>query len=239
MKRFFYTLFILMTVATSCKQNTIKGFGSKAEAERNLKIEDSINREKERIHLEMVEAGQERYKLKLQNQIDQLKQELWSARQKLDEINEFQFGRLRSEKERQLATQNAKIGQLQSYIRGYENILPKLGVFKTHDFHKSPESLLNALFNLSKNRDFSNFQYLVDPYAEGDDDIYMFVIMDGAPNDIKNQMASEFGNGRIMSEIQYFEDDKAMAEIAIGASSNQLKKITLVNRMGAWYLYSF
>ncbi|KAA3620291.1 MAG: hypothetical protein DWP94_13090 [Flavobacterium sp.] len=231
-------LFFIGLSFYSCKQNSSVGFGTNAENAVNEKTLDSINREKQRIHMEMVEAGQEKMKILVQNKIDDYKVQLQSARQELDEINKFQFGRLQSEKNQQLASQRAVINDIEAMIRGYQNVLPKLGVYKTFDFNSTPEQLLNELFRASRNRDFTNFQYLVDPYAEGDGDIMMLSVIDGMPSSSKNQIALEFENGRIMGQVQYMSEDKAVAEIAIGPASTRLEKITMIKRMGSWYLYS-
>jgi hypothetical protein len=109
---------------------------------------------------------------------------------------------------------------------------------KAFDFQESPEGVLLYIFEASSNRDFSNFQYLCDPYAENDSDVNGFCYINLTFGAEKEKVAQEFENGRIMSETKFIGDDKAEIEFAYGYGSNQLETISFINRNGLWYLLS-
>ena len=73
--------------------------------------------ELERIHLQKIEVGQSLLETRLNNMVDNLKTNLRNQQLKLNRINEFQLGRLKSTKQRELRNQYNKINNIESKIR--------------------------------------------------------------------------------------------------------------------------
>ncbi len=226
-----HTLIIgLIALTISC------GKGKKEIEQEKSQIE-LRQKEKERIHLEKIEVGKSKLKIDLMNEVDRLKKLLEQEKNNLIQINKFQLGRSSSIKEKQLAKQNKKIRQLTSYIQKLEKEISLTNLRETFDFQNSPEGVINYLFESAKNRDFSKLRNLCDPYGENDIDTRKICLLEMQPTEIQNQFVQEFENGRIIGESK-MKSAIAEIEIAIGASSNRLEKIKLVNRMNKWYIES-
>lgn len=203
-------------------------------------VEDSLTKvkemqEQERIHKEKIEVGKSIKRTKLKNYLNELKAELVNEKTKLDKINEFQFGRTHETKQRQLHEQQKIISDLEIQIRGIEKEVAMAELFNSFDFQLTPEGTINHIFDAAKSGNLDKMRHLVDPYGEFDTDALMICIVDAFPPEAKERWINSFKNGRIMGE-PVINGDQAIVEIAVGPSSNELEKITLVKRMDKWYV---
>ncbi|SEM10979.1 hypothetical protein SAMN04488008_109101 [Maribacter orientalis] len=235
MKLNYILIFALFTITISCGESKKEIEQKKAEIE-NAKNAIAEAKEKERIHLEKIEVGKSKLKINLDNEIDRLNQKLTAAKEKYNEINKFQFGRLNSTKQNQLIEQSRVVNKITSYIRKLEKEVSLINLRETFDFQNSPLTVVEYLFEVAQTKDFKKMRYLCDPYGENDQDVRAFCLMEMAPEDVQDEFTTQFKNGRIMSPI--IENDRAVIEIAFGPSSNKLEKLNLIKRMDKWYLSS-
>lgn len=207
----------------------------------SVRIADSISLVKEqqleleRIHKEKIEVGKSILKTKLTNILEDFEQQLVSAKRKLNRINEFEFGRSRSTKDRQLSEQNERIDQIKSHIARVEKEIALSNLFQSFDFQETPLGTVEHLFSSAKSRDFSKVRHLLDPYGEYDGDALRICLVEMSPRNEQEIWQHNLENGRIMSEPTIVENN-AQLEVAIGPSSSRLEKINLVRRMDKWYL---
>ena len=232
-----YILIIgLLFLTISCGKSQKEIEQEKAQIELQQKILTE-KKEQERIHLEKIEVGKSISKTYFSNELERLKKVLSKQERKLAKINDFQFGRLSSTKQKQLNQQNLRIGQIQSYISNIEKEISLTNLRETFDFQDSPKGVINFLFESAKNNDFEKLRYLCDPYGENDGDSRGICFIAMQPSEIQRQFVKNFKNGRIMSEPK-IENDRAKVEIAYGPNSDRLEKINLVKRKDKWYIES-
>lgn len=203
--------------------------------EENNRVLAFENKKKEEIHRQKLNVGKKKKTTELSTLIDKANELLSSKRSNLLEIQEFQFGRSSATKEQQLKLVMADINQLEKYIRNAKNEIAELELYKTFEFQKSPRSVLEYIFQSAKNNDFSNFQYLCDPYGENDSDLKSICYADLMPENGKKELKENFSNGRIMVETE-ISNDSAKIEFAFGSSSNKLETMNFIKRNDNWYL---
>ncbi len=191
--------------------------------------------EKERIHKEKIEVGKSINKRKLKKIFDELTPQLQKEKKKLDQINEFQFGRSLSTKQQQLRNQNEKINELAYFIDKVEKEISMSNLFNSFDFQLTPQGTVEHIFTSAKSGDFSKMRHILDPYGEYDSDAKQICLVEMLPLYRQEEWKRVFENGRMMSD-PVIKGDKAEIEIAIGSSSNRLEKINLVRRMDKWYI---
>ena len=237
MKLKHFLFLTLLTITISCGESTKEIEQRKAKIEIAKKAAAEA-KEKERIHLEKIEVGKSKLKIKLNNEIDRLKQKLKDANDKYDEINKFQFGRSNSTKQNQLIEQSKAINYISTYISSLEKQVSLINLRETFEFQNAPEAVVEHLFQAANSKDFKKLRHLCDPYGEDDGDVSIFRFIEIAPTDVQTEFINEFQNGRIIGE-PLMENEKAIIEIAFGSSSNKLEKVNLVKRMDKWYLSSF
>jgi TolA-binding protein len=206
--------------------------------ENNLKAvaqADSARREQLRIHNEKIEVGKTSKRIWLGNTLNDIKEQIRSANDELEEINRFQFGRPIEKKNQQLAVQRKRIANLESLESGLEREIAQTHLFQNFEFQLTPKGVVQHMFECAKKRNFSTYRHLPDPYGECKNKIWRMSLMDIYPSEDKESFISEFSNARIMGE-PVIKGDIAELEVAVGPQSNQLEKIRLVKRMNYWYL---
>ena len=191
--------------------------------------------ELERIHLQKIEVGQSILERRLTNIIENLKATLRSQQLELNQINEFQLGRLKSTKQRELRNQHNKIYNVESKIRKIDKEISMSKLFNSFDFQETPAGTIEHLFYAAKNNDYQKMRHLLDPYGEYDNDALYLCHVEMLSDSEKQEWEDLFGKGRIMSD-PVINEKTAEIEIAIGFHSNKLEKINLVERMGRWYI---
>lgn len=227
---------------------------SKQEIEaKNKYIQDSIEKakndslimvkeqeEKERIHKEKIEVGKSIKKnrlLEIQNKLDK---QLSLEKDKLTEIQKFQFGRSSNQKNQQINAQYKKIYELEEFIKNINSEIAYTNLFNSFDFQSTPEGTIEYLFYSAKNSDFSKVRHLLDPYGEYDNDALGICLVTILPKQGLEEWHNMFANARIMGKpILSNNEDEAEIEIATGPSSNKLEKIILIKRMDRWYIKGF
>lgn len=204
---------------------TEKNLNSKIESERILKI-----------HEQKVNVGKQKKLTELEDLLSRANISLTKAEQSYKNLNEFQFGRAQSEKDIQIQNVLNQINESSTFIRNIKNEIAELELSRTFNFQKSPEGVVKHLFLAAKNKDFSKLRYLSDPYGEDDGNTKRFTYAGMLPQKEQDQFVENFENGRIIGTT-IIKGDKAVVEFAGGAGADQLAKMTLVNRMGSWFLF--
>jgi len=218
---------------------------------RNMFVADSLNsvrqdsikkleenKEIERIHKEKIEVGKSLKKTLINNKLDKLKAQLIKAENRLNEINEFQIGRLTTTKNQQISDQKSVIYELQDVIKRFEKEISYTNLFESYEFQLSPKGTVEYIFSAAKNEDYSKLRNLVDPYGEFNDNALEICLVELLPKKNQKEWKILFENGRIMGESE-INNDKIEIEIAIGNRSNRLEKVMLVKRMSRWYIHKF
>jgi tetratricopeptide (TPR) repeat protein len=103
----------------------------------------------------------------------------------------------------------------------------------------SPEGVVQAVFDAAQSGDFSALEGLCDPLGENDGDTQM--ICDVATEDANwDEFLEYFAAGRVSGEAQISPGgDSAEVPILFGPDGDQEETMTMINRDGRWYLFSF
>jgi hypothetical protein len=203
-----------------------------------LEVSSQSQIDKNKIHKEKIEAGKTKLKIFLNNRLDKLQNTLRNENEKLTDIKDFKFGRLKSEREEQIKDQKKIISSLERYKKRIEKELVKSNMHKTFEFQKEPKKLVKYVFKAMKNENYQKLRHLCDPYMENDSDVNGICLVNILPKDKISRIRDNFKNGRIIGEPK-IEQNKANLEIAIGPESKRLEKLKLVKRNDFWYLLSF
>ena len=153
-------------------------------------------------------------------------------KKKLKTIDEFEFPRTSAEKDKQLHQQNQKFSKLSDYIIKYENELAQTNLRETFEFQNTPEGVVNHIFYLARNKDFSKFRHMCDPY----DGTIFLSFMELMPAELQTEFADDYKDGRILGK-KVAIGNEAQIEVVVG--TNRLEKINLVKRMDKWYVKDF
>tara|TARA_R110002050_G_scaffold109799_4_gene221502 strand:- start:1432 stop:2172 length:741 start_codon:yes stop_codon:yes gene_type:complete len=245
MKKKNYLLILsIATMAISCgpSQEEIKAQEKRIVDSLEVVKQNSIKfenerKEFERIHLQKIEVGQSIMETNLSNIIDRLKVQLGQENAELSRINKFQWGRAQSTKNKELIAQQQKIDVINDNIRRLQKEKSMSKLFNSFDFQSSPRGTIEHLFYAAKNEDYSKVRHLLDPYGEYNSDARQICLVEMLPSDQKSEWKMIFENGRIMSD-PIINENRAEVEVAIGANSNRLEKIKLIEHMGKWYILS-
>ncbi|MCK7590469.1 hypothetical protein M0G43_07795 [Subsaxibacter sp. CAU 1640] len=224
-------------ITITCLSILILSCGKTKEEIKLEQLQTEHNKEIERIHLEKIEVGKSKMKMELTKELERLNKIMEQENKKLDEINEFKLGRSSSTKDKELSEQNKRIYFLETVISKIENEISELNLTQTYDFQDSPKQLVNYLFEMAQNKDFSKMRHLCDPYGEGDNESRSLCLLEIHEAGSQQRYIETFQNGRIIGN-PILEDNEAIVEIATGPNSDRLIKINLINRMGKWYVYS-
>lgn len=232
----FFTLLLSIVV---CLSFYSCGPSKEEIAKREKEVADSLARvqEFERIHLERIEVGKDTKKQKLEELSERLKSELDNQQQELAKVKEFQFGRSRDERDRQIREIENRIDEISSIKRNMESDIPKIGLYETYEFQNEPKQLVEYLFKSAKSREFNKLINILDSYGEFDASAFDFVLVKYASDKDQEKMGKMLENGRIMNEPT-IENDLATFEIAYGVGSDQLMPVQLVLRKDKWFLKS-
>ncbi|MEQ9062787.1 MAG: hypothetical protein RIE58_01325 [Vicingaceae bacterium] len=229
---------IVLISACGPNQEEIKK-KEKQQADSIQRAEESLKEkvELERVHMEKVDAGMAIKAQKLNELKSELEERLVIAKKELQRINEFQIGRLQSEKDQQIATEQQKISMIENQISTVKEEVIKTKIFEKFDFQDRPKAVIEQLILFAKNKDYSKLRYMMDPYGEYDEDIF-WLCFSYLSEDGKKAFVDAFENARIMNEYEYGPTNAGI-EVAIGSSSNRLETIKLIKRFDKWYLQSF
>ncbi|WP_130735478.1 hypothetical protein [Flavobacterium sp. J27] len=189
-----------------------------------------------KIHEQKLQVGLNKRRQKLNEYLDNAKNELKKAKEHLNSVNSFKLGRLKSTKEKQVFEASKKIYDIEKSIDGLENALSELELRQTFAFQDNPKSLIEYLFKSFKNKDFKNIKFLVDPYAENSNKVEYIYLLKYFPGTEQDKFLNEVSNCRVMG-APIIDNDKAAIEFAYGESSNKLAKMTFIKRMDKWYIF--
>lgn len=223
---------------------TILSLNSCGKSEKEIKKEkEKIEYQKkkielEKIHEQKINVGKRKKITELTMQLQRLPEAMKNARKNIEDINKFKIGRARSTKERQLKKAYEELNEVRNYGERLKNEIAQLEYFKTFDFQKTPESVMNYIFESAKKGDFSDFRNLCDPYAENDMDVNAICYAEMLSNKRKKELVDMFKNGRIIGNSIVY-NDKVKIEFASGLNSDKLRKMTFVKRNNLWYLSNF
>jgi hypothetical protein len=228
-------ILVLLTILSlnSCGKSEKEIEKEKIEKE---KIEKAI--EKEKIHQQKINVGKRKKITELTMQLHKLPEAMKKVRKKIEEIKKFKIGRASSTKERQLKRAYEQLNEVRDYGEKLKNEIAQLEYLKTFDFQKTPESVMNYIFESAKKADFSDFRNLCDPYAENDNDVNAICYAEMLSSKRKKELVNMFKNGRIIDNSIVY-NDKVEIEFAYGLNSNKLRKMTLIKRNNLWYLSNF
>lgn len=215
--------------------NYIENEKIKADSILKYQEEQKLLEEELRIHKEKIEVGKDIKKMKISQAIEKGKEQLAREKEKLAQINEFKFGRTPSEKQNQINQQNKRIDDLKSAIKILENAIPYTNLYEVFDFQDTPEGTVKHLFEAAKNNDFSKLKFLIDPYGEFNDSAIELCFFEFSPIERQENYKKLLLNGRVMNTLEN-NDEIAIIEVAIGQNSDELEKVTLVNRLGKWFI---
>ena len=250
-KNYVIYLFIALLIAScgkSAKEQELEKVKEELELAKNeLALKEEEEREKvkqlelakkEEEHQQKVTVGKKKKLSQLNEILEQASYTLRLADMELSEINEFEIGRSSATKDYQLRIQREKIRDIKSYIANIKNEIAELELQKTFAFQDKPEDVMKYIFEAAKKGDFSNFQYLSDPYSENDSDVNNLCFAEIKLEQEKKELSANFSNGRIIGEPK-IQDDKAEIEFAFGRNSDRLEKMSLIKRNDKWYLMGF
>lgn len=192
----------------------------------------------EKVHDQKVNVGKRKKITELNLLLQKLSLSIEKGKQNIREINQFKIGRSSSTKEKQLKEARTQLREIKDYVERVKNEIAQLEYHKTFEFQKDPASVINYIFESAKNRDFSNFRNLCDPYGENDSDVNRICYAEMMMQKQQANLKAEFENGRIIGEPK-IDGDKAEVEFAFGPSANRLEKMKMVKRNGLWYLSGF
>ena len=212
------------------KENEIK-----AEKQRQIQ---AVKNEQIKQHEQKINVGKQKRKTEFQNALNHAYSALTKAKENYNEVNSFHLGRSVTTKNKQLNEAQKQINEMSEYVQNVKNEIAELELIKTFEFQKSPLNVVNHLFFSAKNADFSKLRYLCDPYAECDNDVERLCFIGMLPKSKQDDFIMSLKNGRIIGN-PIIKGDIAEVEFAFGQSANRLEKMTLINRMGYWYLSGF
>lgn len=240
-------IFLLLTVLilSSCGKSKQELELEKAKLElEKTKLELAKKEKKEelakieKVHDQKVNVGKRKKITELNLLLQKLSLSIEKGEQNIREINQFKIGRSSSTKEKQLKEARTQLRKIKDYVERVKNEIAQLEYHKTFEFQKDPASVINYIFESAKNRDFSNFRNLCDPYGENDSDVNRICYAEMMMQKQQANLKAEFENGRIIGEPK-IDGDKAEVEFAFGPSANRLEKMKMVKRNGLWYLSGF
>lgn len=191
-----------------------------------------------KIYQQKLNVGKKKKQIWLNELLSQANSALSKAKHNYKKVNEFQFGRTLTTKNKQLKEAQNKINVIKDYIKNIKTEIAESEMTKIFNFQNQPETVVEYLFIAAKNRDFSKLRYLSDPFSENDADTRGLCYVGMLPYSEQNKFIENFKNGRIIGK-PIINGDKAEVEFAFGQGSNRLEKMSLVKRMGKWYLESF
>ena len=134
--------------------------------------------------------------------------------------------------------QQKKIFILKRYISRIEGEISLVHLHKTFDFQDTPKGLVRYIFKAARERNYKNLRYLVDPYADGDNEAFGLCLVAMQPKEMQENFVVNFQNARIMGGPK-INSGRVTLEIAIGPGSSRLIDVDLVKRRDKWYLLSF
>jgi hypothetical protein len=210
----------------------------KTKLELDKKIKDEENLKVLKIHEQKSNVGKRKKITELNLQLQKFSEAMKNAQENIKIIEQYQIGRLKSTKERQLVEAYKQLSEIRVYGEKLKNEIAQMEYTKTFDFQKNPLSLMKYIFESAKKGDFSNFRHLCDPYGENDRDVSRICNIEMLPEKMKQEFKISFENGRIMGEAK-IEGDRSKVEFAYGISTDKLEEMGLVKRNGLWYLSGF
>jgi hypothetical protein len=103
----------------------------------------------------------------------------------------------------------------------------------------SPEGVVRAVFDAAKSGDFASLEGLCDPLGENDGDTQM--VCDAATDDsVREEFVEYFSAGKISGDAQVSPDgDTVEVPFLFSPYGDREETMTLINRDGQWYLFSF
>lgn len=201
------------------------------------KLNEQKAAEKLKIHESKIQVGINKRKQKLNDALEKLEVEIEKTKNDYNSTNSFQLGRSKSTKEAQLSKINEKLIYLQQNKNGIKKALTELEYSESFAFQENPTNLIQHIFFGAKNKDFSKFQFIVDPYAENSNSAETIKFIKYLPLKDQKEFVEEFSNSRIMGQPK-IKGDKAEIEYAYGINSNKLETMTFIKRMDKWYVFS-
>jgi hypothetical protein len=210
----------------------------KTKLELDKKIKDEENLKILKIHEEKSNVGKRKKITELNLLLQKFPEAMKKAQENIQKIEQYQIGRSKSTKEKQLAEAYTQLREIRDYGEKLKNEIAQMEYTKTFDFQKDPVNLMKYIFESAKKGDFSNFRHLCDPYGENDRDVSRICNIEMLPEKMKQVFKISFENGRIIGEAK-IEGDRAKIEFTYGISTNMLEEMGLVRRNGLWYLSGF
>lgn len=194
--------------------------------------------EKEKLHLQNIEVGKSKYRIEFSKGLQSERELLKLEKDKFNEINQFEFGRLSSTKTSQLERQRSVIKKIEDRIDRLEFEIPLLEEHKTFDFQDSPLSLVEKLFQFAGDKEYKFLRHLCDPYGESSESAIVICFLGIQDLETRNLYFEQLKNGRVMGQKK-LEKNKVEIEVAVGVNSDRLQKIELIQRGDKWYFLRF
>ena len=194
--------------------------------------------EKEKVHQQRMNVGKQKRLNEFNEQLQMLPSALAKAEAHLNDVNGFKLLRSSSTKEKEVNAAYKQLNEIRTYGEKLKNEIAELEYHKTFDFQKTPEGLMSYIFESIKAREFTNFRYLCDPYAENDSDVNAFCYVEILSKESKEELFNNFKNARLIGDT-IVNGDRAAVEFAYGPYTDKLESMELINRNGFWYLLSF
>jgi len=210
----------------------------KTKLEENKTRENELKEERDKIHQQKMNVGKRKKITELNLELQKLPKLIKEATYQLKNVQEFQIGRFTATRDAQVLEAKTKLDEITNFFENLKDEIAQLEYHKTFNFQKSPSGILHYIFESCKTKNFENFKYLCDPYAENESDIgnicYANILLDRQQNDL----AKEFEDGRIIGEAK-IKKNKAQIEFAFGEGTKRLGKAFFIQRNELWYLHSF
>tara|TARA_R110001592_G_scaffold171859_1_gene410298 strand:- start:1904 stop:2641 length:738 start_codon:yes stop_codon:yes gene_type:complete len=245
MKRNYILALITILTLNSCGKSKeevalekVKIELEKTKLELDKKIMDEENLKVLKIHEQKSNVGKRKKITELNLQLQKFTEAIKKAQENIKKIEQYQIGRLKATKEKQLTEAYKQLREIRDYGEKLKNEIAQMEYTKTFDFQKNPVNLMIYIFESAKKGDFSNFRHLCDPYGEYDRGINRICNIEILPEKMKQEFKISFENGRIIGEAK-IEGDIAKVEFAYGRSTNKLEEMALIKRNGLWYLAGF
>lgn len=232
MKKFYLIAIITGMLTSSCgkSKEEIELEKAKIELEKTkLELAEKEKSEELRVHEQKMNVGKSKKLAILESMLKDISEAIKTTKINIEKTKEFQIGRSASTKEKQLFEVQKQLNELYNIERNVKNEVAQLEYFKTFDFQKTPQSIMEYIFDSAKKNDFSNFRYLVDPYGENDNDSNSICFIETMPLQAKNKFKTDLETGRIMGETS-FDSDRAKIEFAHGTGSNTLSTMKFIKR---------
>ena len=235
------TIFILNSCGKSKEEIALEKAKielEKTKLELNNKIQEEENSKVLKIHEQKSNVGKRKKITELNLQLQNFPEAMRKAQENIKNIEQFQIGRAKSTKQKQLKEAYKQLREIRDYGEKLKNEIAQMEYTKTFDFQKNPVSVMKYIFDSAKKGDFSNFRHLCDPYGENDRDVNRICNAEMLSEKRKQELKSAFENGRIIGEVK-IEGNKAKVEFAYGMSANRLEEMGFIKRNKLWYLAGF